>query len=179
MTFSNQPKGREQSIIDLFMVTFTDSEGAEEGRLIGNLVNNLLDDTAQEDIHVFTAEDNEELIGAAIFTRLTYVNDPRKVFILSPMAVATEHQGQGTGQALLVNSQAKLREFGVDVSITYGDPAFYGKVGYMPLSETMAPPPLPLSQPQGWIGRSLTDAILMPIQGPSNCVEALNDPALW
>jgi len=179
MTFSNQFKGREQPIIELFAQTFSASEGAEEGALIGSLVNNLLNGTAQGDIHVFTAKANGELIGGAIFTRLTYANDPRIVFILSPMAVATDHQGKGIGQALLTHALAELREAGVDVAITYGDPAFYDKVGFVPVSETVVPSPLPLSQPQGWIGQSLTGAALTAMQGPGNCVTALNDPTLW
>ncbi|MEM1395825.1 MAG: N-acetyltransferase [Pseudomonadota bacterium] len=179
MTFSNQFKGQERAIIDLFAATFTDSEGEEEGAIIGNLVENLLNKTAQGDIHVFTAEDNGELIGGAIFTRLTYARDPRVVFILSPMAVATACQGRSIGQALLTHALTALREAGVDVAMTYGDPNFYGKVGFRPLSEDAVPSPLPLSQPQGWIGQSLTGAALTPLQGPSNCVAALNDPALW
>lgn len=179
MTFSNQFKTREKPLIDLFNDTFTASEGAEEGAIVGDLASKLLKGTAQSDIHVFTAEAKAELIGGSIFTRLTYANAPRIVFILAPMAVATTHQGQGIGQALLTHALAELRKAGVDVAITYGDPAFYGKIGFKPLSETIAPPPLPLTQPQGWIGQSLTGQALTPMQGPVSCVTALNDPALW
>jgi putative acetyltransferase len=179
MDFSNTVGGREQPIIDLFAATFTASEGAEEGALIGGFVARLLDSTPKQDIHVYTASDEGTLIAAAIFTRLTYAEDPRTVFILSPMAVATDRQGQGVGQALLTHALAALRAEGVDIAITYGDPAFYGKVGFASLDQAVAPAPLPLSQPQGWIGQSLTGAALTPLRGACSCVEALNDPALW
>ncbi|TVR80093.1 MAG: GNAT family N-acetyltransferase [Rhodospirillales bacterium] len=171
--------GREQAIIDLFTATFTASEGAEEGALIGGLVRNEMADTAPEDIRVFTAWDNGTLIGGAVFTRLTYAEDPRTVFILAPMAVTTGRQGEGIGQALLRHALAALCAQGVDVAITYGDPSFYGRVGFMPISETVAPAPLPLKYPEGWIGQSLTGAKMRPLPSPCGCVEALNDPAFW
>jgi predicted N-acetyltransferase YhbS len=179
MKFSKEIEGRENEIVGLFKATFTDSEGADEGALIGSLVNDFLVDTPQRDIHVFTAMENGALIGAAIFSRLTYSDDPRIVFILSPMAVATDRHAEGIGQALLTHALKVLREEGVDVVITYGDPAFYGKLGFAPLSEATAPPPLPLSHPEGWIGQSLTEATLAPLQGNCACVEALNAPDLW
>ena len=101
------------------------------------------------------------------------------VFLLSPMAVATRWQGHGLGQRLLTHALASLREAGVDVAITYGDPAFYGKVGFEPLSQSIARPPLPLSQPEGWIGQSLTKEPLAALSGTSICVAALNDPSFW
>ena len=179
MRFLNEIKGQEQQIVCMFTAAFIESESADEGALVGNLVRNLLGGTSQRDIHVFTAVDDGALIGGAIFSRLTYANDPRTVFILSPMAIATDRQGQGIGQALITRALAALREAGVDVAITYGDPAFYRKVGFLPLTEAIAPSPLPLSHPSGWIGQSLTDAALKPLLGTCTCVAALNDPAIW
>lgn len=179
MEFSNQFTGLEEEIVDLFTATFTASEGAEEGALIGDLVRNLLSGTAPADIYVFTAVEDKTILGAAIFTRLTYAQDPRTVFILSPMAVAVERQGQGLGQSLLTRALAALREAGVDVVVSYGAPAFYGKVGFMPLLDATAHAPLPLSHPEGWIGQSLTGKALTALQGPSSCVGSLNNPAFW
>jgi len=179
MKFSNEFEGRQQELKDLVVATFGDSEGAEEGASIGALVEGLMRTTPEADIQVFTAEDQERLIGAAFFTRLRYADDTRCVFILSPMAVATDRQGEGIGQALLTHALSELRAQGVDVAITYGDPNFYGKTGFAPLAEATAPAPLPLSHPEGWIGQSLTEAPLTPLQGPSRCVQALNDPAYW
>lgn len=179
MDFSSEFAGFEQEIEDLCNSTFTDSEGSGEGALIGDLVRSLLRDTAPEDIHVFIAREGGDLVGAAIFTRLTYSQDPRVVFLLSPMAVATDRQGQGVGQRLLAHALASLRAKGVDVAVTYGDPAFYGKVGFAPLTESIARSPLPLSHPEGWIGQSLTSERLTALKGPSTCVAALDHPSFW
>lgn len=179
MEFSTGFGGREEAIAELFAATFAASEGAAEGALIGSLARNQMAGTAPEDIRLFTARDKGRLVGAAVFTRLIYANDPRRVFLLGPMAVATERQGEGIGQALLSHALESLRAEGVDVAITYGDPAFYGRVGFMPLSPATAPPPLPLGQPEGWIGQSLTGADLKPLRGPCTCVPALDDPRFW
>ncbi len=183
MKISDDIEGHEEAIIDLFTTTFTASEGAQEGKLVGTLARNLLADTAPDDIQVFTAWRGERLIGAALFSRLTYPRDARTVFLLSPMAVATDSQGTGVGQALLHHALAVLRDQGVDIAVTYGDPAFYGKLGFRPMSEATARAPLPMSQPEGWIGQALTGGkggdVSPPLQGPCRCVAALDDPALW
>jgi predicted N-acetyltransferase YhbS len=118
-------------------------------------------------------------VGGAVFTRLAFADDPRTVFILAPMAVATDRQGQGIGQALLRHALDALQAEGVDVAMTYGDPAFYGKVGFLSVSTQTVAAPQPLSQPEGWVGQSLTGAPLSPLRGPCTCVAALNDPAFW
>jgi len=179
MEFSTGFNGREEEIIDLFSVTFTASEGEDEGALIGELVRNLLGGTAEKDLYVFTAAASGVIIGSIVFSRLTYEQDERIVFVLAPVAVATDQQGKGIGQRLLIHGLATLRSAGVDIAMTYGDPSYYGKVGFMPVSEADAQAPFPLNHPEGWLGQSLTDRGMAPLSGPSRCVEALNDPAFW
>ncbi|MBK1621459.1 GNAT family N-acetyltransferase [Lamprobacter modestohalophilus] len=179
MPFSTDPQGCEEAIIELFRATFTASEGAEEGDLIGDLVHNLLASTAQQDRFVFIAEEDDAIIGGILFSRLTYEQDQRTVFVLAPVAVATDQQGKGIGQRLLNHGLAVLRKAGVDIAMTYGDPGYYAKVGFKPISEADAPAPFKLQQPEGWLAQSLTDRAVTPLKGPSRCVEALNHPVYW
>lgn len=72
-----------------------------------------------------------------------------------------------------------LRSEGVQVAITYGDPDFYRGVGFAPITEEQARPPLPLSFPHGWIGQSLAGEAMPDLQGPSTCVGALNRSEVW
>lgn len=172
-------EGREREIVDLFTAAFTALEGAEAGALIGELVGNLLGGTAEADLFVFTAEEGGLIVGGIVFSRLTYDADERTVFVLAPVAVATEHQGKRIGQRLIAHGLAALREAGVDVAVTYGDPAYYGRVGFRPITETFARAPFVLNHPEGWLGQSLTARELTPLAGAARCVEALNDPAFW
>jgi predicted N-acetyltransferase YhbS len=179
MDFSTQYETHAGTIAELFASTFTASEGAEEGALIGALARRLISETPAEDLRVVTAWEDGALLGGIFFTRLTYEGDPRKVFMMAPVAVATAHQGKGIGQRLIANGLDALRQEGVDIAVTYGDPAFYGRVGFRPVSETDLPPPQPLNQPEGWIAHSLTEAPLTPLPGPARCVAAFDDSALW
>lgn len=171
--------GREQALIELFATTFTASEGPDEGAVIGNLVQNLLAGTSVEDIRVFCADEEIGPVGAAIFTRLTYSEDPHIVFLLSPMAVAAGHQRRGIGQALLSHSLNAMRSEGIHIAVTYGDPNFYGRAGFEPITEDQARAPFPLSLPHGWMGQSLTDEEIPVLRGPSICVSALNRDDVW
>ena len=179
MEFSTGCRGQEQEVIDLLAATFAASEGAEEGALIGDLARNLLVTTVDADIHVFTARDEPALIGAIIFSRLTYEQDDRIVFLLGPVGVATDRQGEGIGQRLLAHGLAAMQKKGVDFAVTYGDPNYYAKVGFRPISEEFARAPFKLKFPKGWLGQSLTEGKVTPLKGPSRCVEAFHRPDYW
>jgi len=172
-------QGREREIVDLFRAVFTASEGAAEGALIGDIARNLLDGTPGEDLFVFTAAEDGAIVGAIIFSRLSYEGDGRDVFVLGPVAVATDRQGQGIGQRLIAHGLAALRAAGVDIAITYGDPNYYGKLGFAPITEDLAPAPFKLKQPHGWLGQSLSGGGMPALEGPCRCVAALDDPAFW
>lgn len=179
MNFTTGLVSSKQALVELFAAAFTASEGQTEGTLVGDLVRELLTETPAQDIRVFCAELAGSAIGAAIFTRLTYPEDPHVVFLLSPMAVASASQGQGIGQALIAHALEMLRSEGIQIAITYGDPAFYGRVGFRPIREDQARPPLPLRLPHGWLGKSLIQAEMPDLHGPSICVSALNRSDVW
>ena len=178
MEFSPETEPHAAAIEGLFRATFTASEGAEEGELIGGLARRLMAQTPPDDLRVFSAWGSSHLTGAILFTRLAFADD-RTVFLLAPVAVATDRQGQGVGQALIRHGLGALRAEAVDIAVTYGDPAFYGRVGFLPVTEADIPAPHALNHPQGWLGQSLTDAPLSPLQGPARCVAAFDDPRLW
>jgi predicted N-acetyltransferase YhbS/DNA-binding transcriptional MerR regulator/predicted O-methyltransferase YrrM len=179
MDYSTDYTTHVEATVELFASTFTASEGAEEGALIGALARRLIAETPAGDLRVFTAWEDGTLVGGIFFTRLTYEGDPRTVFMMAPVAVATAHQGKGIGQRLIAHGLDALRREDVDIAVTYGDPAFYGRVGFEPVSAADLPAPQPLNQPQGWIAQSLTEAPLTPLRGPARCVAAFDDPALW
>lgn len=166
------------SVIDLFTAVFSDSEGSAEGTMIGALVQDLISTTAAEDLQGFLAVSGAEPVGAIFFSRLWFP-DGGTGFILSPVAVATVMQGQGIGQQLINYGLKQLQQAGVDRVFTYGDPAYYGKAGFAPISETVVKAPLKLSFPHGWLAQSLQNHPIMPMQGAIRCVGALNDQKYW
>ena len=166
-------------IAALFEATFTASEGAGEGVLIGDLVRAMFADVPEGEIAVFSAVEDGRIVGAVVFTAMDYPQDSRRVMILSPMAVATARQGEGIGQRLIRHGLDALRARGVDVVLTYGDPAFYSRLGFAVITDEDARPPLPLQYPEGWLGQALAGGAFVPLRGPSRCVTPLSRPELW
>lgn len=179
MHFETDPAGHAPQIADLYRAVFTASEGPQEGGLIANLAARLMAETAADDIAVVTTWDGGAPIGATIWSRMVYAGDARQVFVLAPVAVATQRQGAGIGRAMIGHGLAVLRARGVDVALTYGDPAYYARCGFAPISEDDVPAPYALQYPQGWLGQSLSVASLLPLIGPARCCPALADPAFW
>lgn len=178
MDFTSDYIGTEQALATLFRETFTASDGASEGNLVGNFARDLMTTTAPQDLHVWSATTDDILTGCIIFSRLTYAQDPRSVFILSPVAVKTSAQKTGIGQKLITHGLNHLRQIGVDTAMTYGAPDYYAKTGFRQITTEFAAAPLKLSFPHGWLAQSLSGDE-SPLIGPCTCVPALNDPALW
>lgn len=122
------------SITELFQSVFADSEGPTEGEVIGTLAKHLFEKTPASDLYCFLATEGGQIIGAIFFSRLKFEVDIL-AYILAPVAVDTRHQGQGIGQKLIRHGLAELKAIGASLIITYGDPAFYTKVGFRPLEQ--------------------------------------------
>lgn len=165
-------------VTDLFTSVFTSSEGEEEGRLVGKLAAELALGIDNQEIIAFGAFDGDSIRGAIFFSRLRF-SDPVEVYLLAPVAVSTDFQGQGIGQALIKHGLSALKDRAVSVVITYGDPAFYAKAGFKRLSETVIQAPFGLSMTEGWLGKSLSESPIPAINGRPTCVKAFNDPVYW
>lgn len=135
--------GRDQALIQLFQQTFTDSEGADEGKLIGELVRKFRATTSPQDLRVFITTDETAIIGCVIFSKMRFEHSSdQQVWLLSPAAVHTQYQGKGVGQGLIHYAHTLLKCEGVAVVVTYGDINFYSKVGYQPITTAMITPPI-------------------------------------
>lgn len=182
MKFKTHKPADASAIESLFISVFSKPEGEQKEALIGNLVKELIASTDTRDLYGFVAVDREQMVGAIFFSQLTFEKNI-DVVILAPVAVRTDHQGRGIGQVLIIYGLRELKKSGVRVVTTYGDPAFYPKVGFHPLSRDTLEPPLELSQPEGWpegwLGQSLTGDGIEPIPSRCSCVKALDNPAYW
>lgn len=179
MEFCSGHASRESDICELFVATFSASEGADEGAVIGALVQGLMKTTPNNDLLVWSAYSDNELKGCIFFSRLIFKQDARTVFIMSPVAVKTDCQRTGIGQGLIAHGLEDLRQKEIDFVTTYGDPNYYSKTGFKQITEKFARAPLKLSFPEGWLGQSLTGTDGHPLIGASECVSALNKPELW
>lgn len=165
-------------LIQLFTKTFGDSEGVEEGKVIGTLVNTLVETTPEQDIAIFVAREEQKIVASILFTRLAF-SEEQASFLMAPVAVSTEYQGQGIGQALIRHGIEAMRSQGVKLAFTYGDPNFYTRVGFNPTSEEQFKAPLTLSFPHGWMVQTLSSEMIQALESRPTCVEGFNHPALW
>ncbi len=118
MNYALYKQQHTQEIITLFNDTFSDSEGKEEGALIAKLTEDFFTLPAnKEDLYIFVAQDeNERIVGSIFFSRLTFPNG-ENIFLLAPVAVATDCHGQGIGQGLIQFGLETLKEKGVTVAM--------------------------------------------------------------
>jgi predicted N-acetyltransferase YhbS len=178
MKFSTYSESDRQEIEALFTRTFSDSEGESEGKLIGHLVHGLMNETETDDMFGFIATEGGQIVGCIFFSRLSF-GSPKKAFMLSPVAVDTDHQGKGVGQKLIHFGIERLHELGVELIFTYGDPNYYSRVGFEHVPQEVAEAPFKLAHAEGWLGQSLDGDSLGFALGQACCVEAFNDPRYW
>ncbi len=183
MKFRQHDSSEIETITQLFTQTFTDSEGENEGKTVGKLANDLLTTTVPIELLCFVAEDDSiesdsTIVGAIIFTPLSF-DDETKAYLLSPVAVSTQVQKRGIGQKLINFGLQTLKEQGVELAVTYGDPSYYSKVGFEQITTEQIPAPFELSYPHGWIAQSLIGGEIKVTSEQSSCVEALAQAEYW
>jgi putative acetyltransferase len=178
MNFKILDNKSKDEVTSLFTSVFSSSEGEKEGALIGGLACALAARIDNQEVICMGAYAEGDLLGVIFFTRLRF-DEPIDAYMLSPVAVSTSHQGQGTGRALIRFGLEELKDRSVGLVVTYGDPAFYSKIGFRALSEEVVRAPHPLSMSEGWLGQSLSGEDI-PIQKcrPA-CVREFADPAFW
>jgi len=169
---------QSQEVIEFFSKVFSASDDETEGQLIGNLVSELIATSEPQNLIGFVSISGGDIVGSIFFSRLDLPSE-KMAFILSPVAIATNEQGKGMGQQLINYGISHLKSLSVNMVFTYGDPNFYSKIGFKPISESIVKAPLKLTYPEGWLAQSLDGSSIVEMKGISSCVEALNDQKYW
>jgi putative acetyltransferase len=77
-----------------------------------------------------TAEIDGEVVGHIAFSAAGIGDASEGWFLLGPVAVRPDHQGEGIGRALVESGLAALRSRGARGCLLVGDPAFYCRFGF-------------------------------------------------
>lgn len=85
--------------------------------------------------------------GHILFTACAVTGCAEGVWLLAPLAVAPAWQRRGVGSALVRAGLTALGRDGATTVYTWGDPAYYGRFGFV--QETGVEPPYPL--PREWL----------------------------
>jgi putative acetyltransferase len=79
------------------------------------------------------AEDNGAVVGHILFSPVSLSGHPGlEMMGLAPMAVASAHQRQGIGSALVRAGLERCRQLGVGAVVVLGHPEYYPRFGFSP-----------------------------------------------
>ncbi|WP_125572016.1 GNAT family N-acetyltransferase [Lacticaseibacillus songhuajiangensis] len=86
---------------------------------------------------VVAKDERGTIIGHAMLSQIAIVDGDKhtSALALAPLAVAPSQQGQGVGSALVNYLTAAATRAGYRAISILGDPAYYGRFGYVPASQ--------------------------------------------
>ena len=119
-----------------------------------------------------------QIAAHAMFTRCGVFQCSARVALLGPLAVAPSLQRRGIGSALVRAGLRRLKDEDMELVCVLGDPAYYGRLGFVP--ETRVEPPfrLPAEWRGAWQSQTLNDAGVR-LAGKLAVPPPWLQPALW
>jgi len=111
------------------------------------------------------AEEDGEIVGHILFSRLTIVTDDRIVDALSlaPMAVLPSHQRQGIGSKLVEAGLEACPQQIHKIVVVLGHPEFYPRFGFS--AELARPLESPFGGGEAWMAKELVPGVLSGVEG--------------
>ena len=133
------------------------------------LVTDLLEDPTALPVTSLVAEVDGETVGHVLFTGASPgEGNIATAVLLAPLAVHPSHQRQGIGTALVRGGLERLTADGIDCVLVLGDPAYYGRFGFVPAARYRIRPPYPLpsEHADAWMALRLSQRPLPPGSPP-------------
>jgi len=121
---------------------------------------------------------DSRIAGHIIFTNCGVAGSNVKAALLGPLAVAPMWQRQGIGTAIVHAGLQRLQDAAVHLVCVLGDPAYYGRLGFVKESLVEPPFPLPAEWDGAWQSQYLDDTT-MPCAGKLSVPSPWLQPALW
>jgi predicted N-acetyltransferase YhbS len=146
------------------------------------LARDLMLDVGFESGYSFVAEEAGVLVGSVVFSRAVFVPDdvgPEvPVLLLAPLAVVPDAQHDGVGSALVESALVLAAESGEAAAFVFGDPAYYGRFGFVAAVPKGYRGPHPLEPEWGWQVLEFSDS-LGGRSGQLRVAAPLDAPEMW
>lgn len=123
-------------------------------------------------------EIESRIVGHEIFTKCGVTGKQTNAALLGPLVVTPARHGQGIGSALVRAGLQQMKDKGVDFVCVLGDPAYYGRLGFLPESSVTPPYPLPTEYVGAWQSQSLHDKGAV-YSGELSVPRQWHRPSLW
>ena len=140
------------------------------------LVDDLLRDTDNTVSLVATV--GADVAGHIVFTLGGVAGTDATVALLGPLAVAPARHRQGIGSALVRAGLVRMQDAGVDLVCVLGDPAYYGRFGFVPERDIEPPYALPKEWRDAWQSQHLPGSTRT-FAGTLSLPAPWLQPALW
>ncbi len=150
--------------------------------LEAELARDLMLDDAFVGLLSFAAEEDGHMIGHVLLTRAWLNRDDGMpgfpLLLLAPLAVVPGSQHEGVGTALVEAAITLARESGEVGMLVFGDPAFYGRFGFVQAGPSGIRTPYPAEPEWGWQVLELAPGILG-APGVLQVAAPLDAPEMW
>ncbi|CAI8884969.1 putative acetyltransferase [Brevibacillus sp. IT-7CA2] len=86
--------------------------------------------------HVAIHDENQELVGHILFSKIHICNDNQSIesLALAPVSVLPDYQSKGIGKKLILEALQKAKELGYQSVVVLGHPEYYPKFGFQKAS---------------------------------------------
>ena len=121
---------------------------------------------------------DSQVAGHVIFTKCGVAGRPVIVALLAPLAVANRWQRQGVGSALVRAGLQEMENADAQVVCVLGDPAYYGRFGFLPDTSIQPPFRLPAEYEGAWQLLQLGNPAA-PYSGRLSVPEQWQQRSLW
>lgn len=159
---------------------YIDAFPVEEGRLVGNLACDLIAEESAPETLSYVVESGDAIVGHIGLSPVYFRAASKPIaYILAPLAVRSDLQGQGVGKKLVVCGKNELACRRVNLLLVYGDPKYYRQFGFETELAKRFVPPFPLKYEFGWQALAIDGVELDEGTYPFDCVKSLNKAAYW
>ncbi|MEO1102371.1 MAG: N-acetyltransferase [Pseudomonadota bacterium] len=99
--------------------------------------------------------------------------------LIAPLGIVGHAQRRGCGGQLVVSAVNAAKAAGAQFVFVFGDPAYYGRLGFKSAVPFRVQPPHPVGAHEDAFMVHVTSGSALPPAGKLACAQSLDHPALW